>query len=136
MTKKNVTVEEAIEFSKNILRYTSPVTYLVMDAVENAVNKSKQISESGDLEDIKQEALKQEVSLNMSKLQAKVTQEIAIARRIDTAEEIIIEEYYDNVGECGVGIKVDDVGMTAGISGSGKRVTKRNLRTIWLLHIQ
>lgn len=74
---------------------------------------------------MQQEAAKQEISLKMAELQARVAQEVAIARRIDTAEEVSIEEYYDTSGKGGIGVVAEGESTSAGISGSGKRVSKR-----------
>lgn len=113
------------EVSKNVLRFTSPLTWLVVDATEKVIEKSSNVANKGDIEEMKQEALRQDISLKMSEAQAKVAQEISIARRIDTAEEVIIEEFYDTSGEGGIGVNLNAEGASAGISGSGRRVTKR-----------
>lgn len=111
--------------SKNVLMVTSPITWLVVDATEKAIEKSNAVANKGDIEEMKQEALRQEISLKISEAQAKVAQEISIARRIDTAEEVIIEEFYDASGEGGIGVNLKGESVSAGISVSGRRVTKR-----------
>ncbi|MEM1485993.1 hypothetical protein V6615_14145 [Oscillospiraceae bacterium PP1C4] len=116
---------DAFETAKTVLKYTSPLTWLVVDTAEKVIKKSSTVSNSGNLDDMKQEALRQEILLKMSEIQAKVAQEIAIARRIDTAEEVTIEEYYDTTGEGGLGVKLQEEGLSAGLSGSGRYVSKR-----------
>ena len=125
MPNKKEILEGTIEVSKSILRYTNPLTWLVVDTAEKVIKRSNTVADSGNLEDIKQEALRQEISLKMSEYQAKVAQEIAIARRIDTAEEVIIEEYYDTTREGGLGVKLEGESISAGLSGSGRRVSER-----------
>lgn len=61
----------------------------------------------------------------MAEDQAKVAQEIAIARRIDTAEEVTIEEFYDTSGEAGIGLNSNGENISLGVNGSARRVTKR-----------
>lgn len=113
------------EISKNIIRITNPLTAMMIDTVEKSVSKSNVIAEKGDLEEMKLEATRQEVSTRISELQAKVAQELAIANRIDTAEEVTIEEYYDVTGEGAVGLNGSQENITLGINGSGRKVTKR-----------
>lgn len=125
MPSKKEILKSTLEVSKNILKYASPLTSLVVETAKKVIQKSNAVADSGDLEAIKQEALRQEISLKMSEFQAKVAQEIAIARRIDTAEEVIIEEYYDTTGEGGLGVKLSEENISAGLSGSGRRVSKR-----------
>lgn len=60
--------------------------------------------------------------------QAKAQQEQAIALRIACAEEVQIEEFYDASGKGQLGISVKEEGVTAGLTGDGRRVTKRIIR--------
>lgn len=71
---------------------------------------------------------KQELEMRMAAAHARVSQELAIARRIETAEEVEMEEYYDNSGEASLGVQTDGLSLSAGVSGSGRRVTKRVYR--------
>ena len=57
--------------------------------------------------------------------QARVAQEMAIAARIQTAAEVQIEEFYEYGGAGKGGLGTDGSGLTLGVSGSGKRVSKR-----------
>lgn len=117
-----------IEFVKagaSIALGLNPVTSLILAATEKAIKKSDEITENGNIEALKDEAMRQEISLKMAREQARVSQEIAIARRIDTAEEVSIEEYYDTSGEGGIGLKSTEAGISLGINGSGKQVVKR-----------
>ena len=58
---------------------------------------------------------------------ARIEQELAIARRIDCAEEVEIEEFYDTSGKGSAGLTADmkSESATLGLSGEGRRVTKR-----------
>ena len=59
--------------------------------------------------------------------QVRLAKEFAIARRIDTAEKVIIEEYYESRGSGKAGAALDPAKRSgkAELSGSGERVTKR-----------
>ncbi|WP_186424139.1 hypothetical protein [Lacrimispora celerecrescens] len=103
----------------------NPVTSLILKATESAIEKSNAVVEKGSIEELKAEAMRQEISLKMAKEQARVSQEIAIARRIDTAEEVTIEEFYDTSGDANVGLKSTGEAVSFGVNGSGKHVTKR-----------
>ena len=59
--------------------------------------------------------------------QVRLAKEFAIARRIDTAEKVVIEEYYETRGSGKAGAALDPAKRSgkAELSGSGERVTKR-----------
>ena len=103
----------------------NPVTSLILKTTEFMIEKSNAVVEEGSIEELKAEAMRQEISLKMAKEQARVSQEIAIARRIDTAEEVTIEEFYDTTGEANLGFKSTEEAISFGVNGSGKHVTKR-----------
>ena len=69
-----------------------------------------------------------EIKATVLQNQAKVEQELAIARRIDSAEEVEIEEYYDVSGSGSVGLKADEASVTIGANGDGRKVTKRVIK--------
>ncbi|RYZ75766.1 MAG: hypothetical protein EOP06_32000 [Proteobacteria bacterium] len=81
--------------------------------------------EAKDLEGLALERQSQELSLPMLQLQAKVAQEVAIATRIENAEEVEIEEYFEGSGEGTAGVKNDANSLTLGMAGSGRKVVKR-----------
>lgn len=121
MTDKN----SALDIAKNVIKYTSPITFLLMEATEKAIKKTNSISEQGNFEEIQNESLKQELLSKIAEDQAKVAQELAIARRIDTAEEVTIEEFYDTDIEGSAGINAKEGNVSLGLSGSHRKVTKR-----------
>lgn len=89
------------------------------------------IEKIGELPDglTKEEVVKgikqQDVSLQLAQQQARFAQELAIALRIETAEEVEIEEFYDNTGEGNAGLKSTGEDLLLGVSGSGRKITKR-----------
>jgi len=72
----------------------------------------------------------EKVDLERLKVEARVAQEIAIARRIETADNVEIEEYYDYHGKGGLGVQSSGDGIYVGASGEGQRVSKRIYRFI------
>jgi len=85
---------------------------------------------SEDLQTLQEESFRQEIQIEYSKHQAQVAQELAIAKRIENAVEVEIEEYYDNSGksdnELNVSMKAQTAGL--GISSENRRVSKRVYR--------
>jgi hypothetical protein len=114
-----LTVAEQVAYAAN------PLLGLIVEYTAKAVAKSNDIAESGEIDAIRQEAQHQEVALRLAEGQARVAQEIAIARRIEGAEEVEIEEFYDYSGEAHAGMKTDGSMVTVGLGAAGKRVSKR-----------
>jgi hypothetical protein len=123
---------KAWEITKGAIRYTNPLLGLIVDATEKTIDKAKTATDSGDIQKLQIEVQRQEIALRMAEFQAKVAQEVAIARRIDTAEDVEIEEFYDTSGKGKIGINAKTEGESltvgAGVSGEGRRVTKRIYR--------
>lgn len=63
--------------------------------------------------------------MRMAERQAKVAQEIAIARKIELAYEVEIEEFYDTSGEGAIGAKTEGESLSLGASGKANRVVRR-----------
>ncbi|WP_455871674.1 hypothetical protein [Serratia proteamaculans] len=102
------------------------------DVIYNAVEVSGEMVKSAEGKNIKEFALevrKQEMQMEFAKHQAKVSQELAIANRINNALEVEIEEFYELVGKGKGGLGVDSAnGITLGVSGEAHRVTRRIYR--------
>ncbi|EEX49648.1 hypothetical protein [Pasteurella dagmatis] len=89
------------------------------------VDKFKNSNKNETVDSLLDEHKKNKIRMEMAEADAKVLQEIAIARRIELAEEVQIEEYYDLEGKGNLGVEVKKDGGNLGISGTGKRVSKR-----------
>ena len=94
----------------------------------DAITETKSDVDSGDMVELKKEEARQEVSMRMAERQAKVAQELAIAERIRDAEEVEIEEYYDNSREGSGGLNASESGVTLGVSGKTGLVSRRVFR--------
>lgn len=79
-------------------------------------------------EELNHAKLQAETMASIVLAQAKAQQEQAIALRIACAEEVQIEEYYDTTGKGHVGVTAKEEGITAGLAGEGRRVTKRIIK--------
>ena len=66
--------------------------------------------------------------MRMAERQAKVAQELAIADRIREAEEVAIEEYYDNSLDINAKVGVSESGVNFGAGGKKGVVSKRIYR--------
>ncbi|NFC29188.1 hypothetical protein EXM98_19115 [Clostridium botulinum] len=106
----------------NVQLFRIALDSLHMSTIDLVVDIAKQMMKSdpqkGDSKDRKE-------MLKILENQTKVLRELAISRRIDTAEKVSIEEYYDNKADGKLGAQVDSDGLNLGISGSGERVVKR-----------
>ena len=116
----------AWDIAKIALRYTSPVGWLVAEGAEKAAQMVANASDKG-VDQLKEEISKQNLQMQFAQQQARIAQELAIARRIDNAEEVEIEEFYDTSGRGNAGISIDQASQTAsvGVGAEGRRVTKR-----------
>lgn len=95
------------------------------NAAIELVSKAVIPNENSSIDDVMVQAQKQEVSISLAEQQARVAQEIAIALRVVTADEVEIEEFYDGSGEANVGAKGNKEGISFGVGGSGRKIIKR-----------
>lgn len=110
------------------LKYVSPVGYLVAKTTEAAIENFNGSTKTSNLTQLREEAYKQEIAAKVMQDQAKVEQELAIARRIDNAVEVEIEEYYDYSGKGSLGANANGEGVTIGATGEGRRISKRIIK--------
>jgi hypothetical protein len=104
-----------------------PLFGLIIDGVKES---SKDMEKAKSLDSLKEESIKQEIMMEFSKHQARVAQELAIAKRIENALEVEIEEYYDNSGKADAGLNINVAAQTGGfgLSNEGRRISKRVYR--------
>lgn len=85
-------------------------------------------AEGESIESLEAEARKQQIVMDFQAHQARVAQEISIAQRIASSTEVEIEEYYDTSGKGSAGLKAEEKNITLGLSGEGRKVTKRIIK--------
>lgn len=108
-----------------------PSYLLVKSIADKAAGIVIDAQDSSDLIAVRNETERQENEMRRLEAKAKVAQEMAIAARIQSAEEVQIEEYFEYAGEGKAGLNVESSGSIGlGASGSGKRISKRVYRFI------
>ncbi|MBN3146056.1 hypothetical protein [Pectobacterium brasiliense] len=98
----------------------------VRKAIEAFTQKSDDASKTST--ELLDEAQKAEIKSAVLQTQAKVQQELSIARRILIAEEVEIEEFYDVSGSANAGAKVSKESASIGLQGDGRKITKRVIK--------
>lgn len=106
----------------------NPVGYLISKGLKKVVDGITESDSSQPLAQLAEESRRAEIKAKALLAQAKVEQELAISRRIDSAEEVEIEEYYDTSGKGGLGLETNGEAASLGLSGEGRRVTKRVIK--------
>lgn len=108
----------------------NPTGYLLEMALKAAADafSSSSTNENTTPEQLSEAAVKASITANILSEQAKVEQELSIAKRILIAEEVEIEEFYDVSGSGGVGVKSNDDTTHLGAHAEGKKVTKRVIK--------
>lgn len=110
--------------------YAGPTGFVIELAIKKAIETfNKKSSDSTQTpQQLTDEAQKAELQSSVLQAQAKVQQELSIARRILAAEEVEIEEFYDGSASAGFGIKTASDKVSLGINGEGRRITKRVIK--------
>lgn len=105
----------------------NPSGYLLEKIIEGFTDSINETNEANKLElaELHLMAEKQAIQMRMAEAQARVAQELAIAKRIELAVEVEIEEFYDLQGEGNIGVKADEKSLTFGANASGQKVSKR-----------
>lgn len=106
-----------------------PLFGLIIDGVEKASKSIDMASDEG-LGLLREEVAKQRIKMDFSQHQARIAQELAIAKRIENAAEVEIEEFYDYSGKGSAGLTVNAESQTGslGFSDENRRVSKRIYR--------
>lgn len=114
---------------EKILFITNPAAYLIGKGAVKAFEKVQDLSTSNStLDELNQEAARHRILSQIAESQAKVAQELAIAQRINTAEQVEIEEFYDTSGKGGLNANITEGAISGGLNGESRKVTKRIYR--------
>ena len=111
-----------LDLASNLLRVIFPIADEAIAAMVKARTTKNDIKDNK-ISEISSDT--ETIALNILKEQISIAQDLAIARRIETADEVEIEEVYDTSKEGNAGLKVDSTGMMLGASGKGRVITKR-----------
>ncbi len=122
------TIKLVFEKALEVMVKTTPIIGGVASVLLESAKDADIASESGDITKLIQEAKRQEISLQMAKMQAQVAQELAIAHRIENAEEVEIEEYYEGTGKAGAGLSADGTSASFTLGVEERKVVKRVYR--------
>ena len=111
---------------------TNPVARLFgglpLIAIESIYSLVSDNPEEEDPKSLKELLKRSEARTELALTRTRIQQEMAIASRIASATEVEIEEYYEGSGKSTAGAKNNADSVTLGISGEGKKITKRVLR--------
>lgn len=104
----------------------NPMVGLAVSIAELAMGSTKDnVSSKKDLNELELEAKKQELNIALAEAQARVAQELAIAKRIEIAEQVEIEEFYDLNADTNAGLSSKGKAVSLGLTASGQKVSKR-----------
>lgn len=106
----------------------NPTGYLIGIGIKKIVESISDADNTIPIATLREESLRAEIKAKALLAQAKVEQELAISRRIDSAEEVEIEEFYDTSGKASAGIASDGESLSLGVGGEGRRITKRIIK--------
>jgi hypothetical protein len=106
----------------------NPTGYFIGLGIRKIAESISESDSSTPMSTLKEELLRAEIKAKALLAQAKVEQELAISRRIDSAEEVEIEEFYDTSSKASAGLNTDGESVAVGFGGEGRRVTKRIIK--------
>ena len=108
----------------------NPTGYLLNKIIESTSSLIDSVDDAttAELDTLRIESERQELLTRIAEAQARVAQEVAIAHRIENAEEVEMEEFYDYSGSGSVGVDIKETGINIGAKGEGKKVSKRIYR--------
>jgi len=106
----------------------NPTSYLIGIGVKKIVESISESGQSTTIDELEEMNRRAQIKANALLAQAKVEQELAISRRIDSAEEVEIKEFYDTSGKGNLGFSGEAEKVTLGVGGEGRRATKRIIK--------
>ena len=105
-----------------------PIHYLIYDNVKKSQAISETILEGGNILKIQAELNKKRAEAEMNELNAKVSQELAIAHRIANAVDVEIEEVYEDDSKGKLAGDLNGENINVELGGGNRRITKRIYR--------
>ena len=120
--------EKILRATQETLNVVSPLLGRLMQITVGSADHAEQTAKNGTMEELRAEAERQELTMQMAERQAKVAQELALARRIESADDVEMEEFYDVSGAAHAGLKSGEGTLSVGVGGQGQKVTRRVYR--------
>lgn len=120
--------EKILRATQETLKVVSPLLGRLMQITVGSADHAEQTAKTGSLEELRAEAERQELAMQMAERQAKVAQELALASRIESADDVEMEEFYEVSGSGHAGLKSREGTISAGVGGQGQKVTRRIYR--------
>ncbi|CRM99597.1 hypothetical protein [Pseudomonas sp. 34 E 7] len=117
-----IEMDDVTQAAVAALKFVNSPTSFLLSAFEQTVRERP---DSDKVEVLREETVKRELEMRMAEAEARVAQELAIARRIETADEVEMTEFFEYAGEGHAGMKVSESSVSVGVSGSGRRINKR-----------
>ena len=115
----------------NTIKVMFPLYGIASSIAEQFVDSNKssrEILQTNDETKINNELKRKKVETEILEMEAKIAQELAISKRIENAEIVEIEEYFEGFGKGNAGVNVEEKSFKVGLSGEGRKVTKRVYR--------
>lgn len=117
-----IELDDVTQAAVTALKFVNSPTSFLLSAFEQTVSDRP---DTDKVDELREETVKRELEMRMAEAEARVAQELAIARRIETAEEVEMTEFYEYAGEGHAGVKANQSSISVGVSGSGRRISKR-----------
>ncbi len=108
-----------------IIKSIFPIHSLIYENIKNSPVIAESILEGENLIKLKAELNRKRAEAEMNELNAKVSQELAIAYRIENAIDVEIEEYYENGGSVNGSANIDKNSAVVSLGGDNKKIVKR-----------
>ena len=105
-----------------------PSAYLIDKVLSTNILDFDKTDDTKNMQELRESAYREEIKSKVMQSYAKTQQELAIAKRIESATEVEIEEYYDTSGKGGLNVEMTDSTVSGGLGGEGRKITKRIIR--------
>lgn len=112
----------------NIIKAIFPIHSLIYDNVKKSQVISETILEGGNILKIQAELNKKRAEAEMNELNAKVSQELAIAHRIANAVDVEIEEVYEDENSGKIVGNFNETNPNVELGGERRKIAKRIYR--------
>lgn len=119
VSEKPMSTEMIVKITQETLNGMSPHLGRLMQITLRLAEHALPAAQIGTIDDLRAEA-RQGLTMRMAERQAKVAQELALAPRIESGDDVGMEEYYDIRGSDRVAIKTGETGAAL-VSGAGPK---------------